>query len=91
MCVRGSLQGLNQPGGGAHGTGANDVDLPHPEPGENTERAVRKQVSTTNLIKRHHVETTFDIVLGNIQYICLECQRLGTVTKLKAGKKRRER
>lgn len=27
------LQGLNQSGGGAQGTGANDVDLPHPEPG----------------------------------------------------------
>lgn len=54
MGVRSSLQGLNQPGGGAHGTGANNVDLPHPEPGENTERdvseTIKKQVNTTNLI-----------------------------------------
>lgn len=57
MRVRGSLQGLNQPGGGAHGTGANNVDLPHPEPGEDTERAVsetkknpKKQVNATNLV-----------------------------------------
>lgn len=31
------LQGLNQSGGGAQGTGADDVDLPHPEPGDNRE------------------------------------------------------
>lgn len=56
MRVRGSLQGLNQPGGGAHGTGANNVDLPHPEPGENTEGSVSetiknktKQLNTTTL------------------------------------------
>lgn len=40
VCVRGSLQGLNQPGGGAHGTRADNVHLPHPEPGENRERGL---------------------------------------------------
>lgn len=35
--VRRRLQGLNQSGGAAQGTGANNVDLPHPEPGDNRE------------------------------------------------------
>jgi len=35
--VRGGLQGLDQPGGGAHRTGADNVHLPDPEPGEGRE------------------------------------------------------
>lgn len=45
VCVRGSLQGLNQPGGGAQGTGANNVHLLHPEPGENTKGKVKGQLT----------------------------------------------
>lgn len=39
VCVRGRLQGLNQPGGGAHGTGSDNVHLPNPEPGEDREHS----------------------------------------------------
>lgn len=39
VSVRGGLQGLDQPGGGAHGTGADDVHLTHPEPGRETKES----------------------------------------------------
>lgn len=44
--VRRRLQGLNQSGGGAHGTGANNVDLPHSEPGDDRERTCERQFTT---------------------------------------------
>ena len=39
--VRGSLQGLDQPGGAAEGAGAHDVRLPHAKPEPEQEIQVR--------------------------------------------------
>lgn len=48
-CVRSSLEGLNQPRWSAHGTGAHNVHLPHPEPGENREHSKRGTTDSAQL------------------------------------------
>lgn len=45
------LQGLNQPGGGAQGTGADNVDLPHPEPGGNREKLSERHFTSHIVLK----------------------------------------